>query len=466
MTENQEEYNQLRKQKENKLSDFVDRGIEVFADKYDVDTYSKEIMNNYDKLEGETVSLSGRIMALRTHGKASFADLKDSKGEIQLYVNVDSVGEESYDFFVELDIGDIIGVKGEVFKTNRGQISVHVEEFTLLTKSLRPLPEKFHGLKDKDLRYRQRYLDLIVNSDVKETFEIRSKIISFIRNFLENRGFMEVETPMMHPIPGGTSARPFVTHHNTLDMDLYMRIAPELYLKRLIVGGFDKVFELNRNFRNEGMSYKHNPEFTMMELYQANADYHDMMELTEEIISSTAEEVLGSSRITYQDEEIDLSPPWKRLTMVEAVKKYTDVDFHNINTDSDARKMAEELGVETEDDWVKGKVLNEIFEERVEDKLIQPTFIKDYPLEVSPLAKRIEHNPEFTYRFEPFIYGWEIGNAFTELNDPRDQKERFEEQVRQRESGDEEAHMMDKDFIRALEYGMPPTGGLGIGVDR
>ncbi|MFW5996167.1 MAG: lysine--tRNA ligase [Halanaerobiaceae bacterium] len=466
MTENQEDYNQLREQKLKKLNDFRKKGITVFNDKYNVDSYSDEIISNFEDLEGEIVSLSGRLMALRTHGKASFADLKDSKGEIQLYVNVDGVGEEGYNFFVELDIGDIIGVRGEVFKTNRGQISIKVIDFTLLTKSLRPFPEKFHGLKDKDLRYRQRYLDLVVNSEVKDTFELRSDIISFIRCFLEDKGFMEVETPMMHPIPGGTSARPFVTHHNTLDMDLYMRIAPELYLKRLIVGGFDKVFELNRNFRNEGMSYKHNPEFTMMELYQANADYQDMMELTEEIISSAAAEILGSTVISYQEEEIDLSPPWKRLTMVEAVKEYAGLDFNHIETDQEARQAAKKIGVEIEGNWKRGKILNEIFEEKVEQKLIQPTIIKDYPLEVSPLAKKIEDNPGFTYRFEPFIYGWEIGNAFTELNDPREQKERFEEQVKQRESGDEEAHMMDEDFIRALEYGMPPTGGLGIGIDR
>ncbi|MFW6238577.1 MAG: lysine--tRNA ligase [Halanaerobiales bacterium] len=466
MTENQEDYNQLREQKLKKLNDFRKKGITVFNDKYNVDSYSDEIISNFEDLEGEIVSLSGRLMALRTHGKASFADLKDSKGEIQLYVNVDGVGEERYNFFVELDIGDIIGVRGEVFKTNRGQISIKVIDFTLLTKSLRPFPEKFHGLKDKDLRYRQRYLDLVVNSEVKDTFELRSDIISFIRCFLEDKGFMEVETPMMHPIPGGTSARPFVTHHNTLDMDLYMRIAPELYLKRLIVGGFDKVFELNRNFRNEGMSYKHNPEFTIMELYQANADYQDMMKLTEEIISSAAAEILGSTVISYQEEEIDLSPPWKRLTMVEAVKEYAGLDFNHIETDQEARQAAKKIGVEIEGNWKRGKILNEIFEEKVEQKLIQPTIIKDYPLEVSPLAKKIEDNPGFTYRFEPFIYGWEIGNAFTELNDPREQKERFEEQVKQRESGDEEAHMMDEDFIRALEYGMPPTGGLGIGIDR
>ena len=418
------------------------------------------------KFEGKKVSLSGRVMAIRTHGKATFADLMDMSGKMQLFVSFDDVGEKRYEFFTDLDIGDIVGVEGEVFKTNRGQISIKVKSFNLLSKSLRPLPEKFHGLKDKDLRYRQRYLDLIVNPDVKDTFITRSKIIREVRNYLEDKGFLEVETPMMHPIPGGASARPFVTHHNALDMDLYLRIAPELYLKRLIVGGFEKVFEINRNFRNEGMSYKHNPEFTMMELYQAQADYHDMMELTENLISEVAERVLGTKKITYEGTEIDLTPPWNRITMVEAVKKYTDIDFNQIDSDQEAIEVCEELDLEIDGEINWGKVLNEIFEERVEDKLIQPTFIMDYPIEVSPLAQKKEDNPKLTYRFEPFIYAREMGNAFTELNDPIEQKRRFEQQVKERDAGDEEAQMMDEDFVRALEYGMPPTGGLGIGIDR
>lgn len=464
--ENLEELNDLMLQRREKLEQLIQKGIKPYGKKYEVTHHAVEIENNFEQLEGKEVSLAGRIMAIRTHGKACFADLMDMTGKIQLYVKFDEVGEENYNLFNDFDIGDIIGVTGEVFKTRRGQISVKVSSFRFLAKSLRPLPEKWHGLKDKELRYRQRYLDLIVNPEVKETFILRSKIIREIRNYLVKRGFLEVETPMMHPIPGGTSARPFITHHNTLDMDLYMRIAPELYLKRLIVGGFEKVFEINRNFRNEGMSYKHNPEFTMMELYQAQADYHDMMDLTEDMISTVARKVLGTTKITYQGEEIDLTPPWKRMTMVDAVREYTGIDFNEIETAEEARNAATRLGIEVEAGVEKGKILNEIFEERVEEKLIQPTFIMDYPIEISPLAMKIDGNPDFTYRFEPFIYGWEIGNAFTELNDPIDQKERFEEQVKQRAQGDEEAHMMDEDYVRALEYGMPPTGGLGIGIDR
>lgn len=464
--ENLEELNDLMLQRREKLEQLIQKGIKPYGKKYEVTHHAVEIENNFEQLEGKEVSLAGRIMAIRTHGKACFADLMDMTGKIQLYVKFDEVGEENYNLFNDFDIGDIIGVTGEVFKTRRGQISVKVSSFRFLAKSLRPLPEKWHGLKDKELRYRQRYLDLVVNPEVKETFILRSKIIREIRNYLVKRGFLEVETPMMHPIPGGTSARPFITHHNTLDMDLYMRIAPELYLKRLIVGGFEKVFEINRNFRNEGMSYKHNPEFTMMELYQAQADYHDMMDLTEDMISTVARKVLGTTKITYQGEEIDLTPPWKRMTMVDAVKEYTGIDFNEIETAEEARNAATRIGIEVEAGVEKGKILNEIFEKRVEEKLIQPTFIMDYPIEISPLAMKIDGNPDFTYRFEPFIYGWEIGNAFTELNDPIDQKERFEEQVKQRAQGDEEAHMMDEDYVRALEYGMPPTGGLGIGIDR
>ena len=464
--EDYEELNKLRQQRLQKYEELQKELPANYGTKYEKDHQAAEVEEKFEELNGEQVSLTGRIMAVRSHGKACFADIIDLSGRIQLYLQYDKLGQEKYEEFQELDIGDIIGLEGEVFKTNRGQVSVNVSEYCLLAKALRPLPEKFHGLQDKDLRYRQRYLDLIVNSDVRETFIQRSKIIRAFRRFLEEKGFLEVETPMMHPIPGGTSARPFVTHHNTLDMDLYLRIAPELYLKRLIVGGFEKVFELNRNFRNEGMSYKHNPEFTMMELYQANADYHDMMDLMEKMVAQVAREVLGTTKITYQDTEIDLTPPWDRKTMVGAIKEYTGLDFEETDTDLEAKKAAENIGLKVEEDLSRGEIINFVFEERVEDELIQPTFIMDYPIEVSPLAQKIEDNPDFTYRFEPFINGWEIGNAFTELNDPVEQKRRFEQQVKKRDAGDEEAHMMDEDYIRALEYGMPPTGGLGVGIDR
>ncbi len=461
-----EDMNELMRQRREKLDELREKKEKAFADKYNATHLAEEVEENFDKLEDEEVKLAGRLMAIRTHGKASFADLMDMSGQVQLYVKQNNIGEDRYEFFQDLDLGDIIGVTGTVFKTRRGEVSIRVSSFKLLTKSLRPLPEKFHGLKDKDIRYRQRYLDLIVNPDVKETFIIRSKIIKEMRNFLEEKGFLEVETPMMHPIAGGATARPFITHHNTLDMDLYLRIAPELYLKRLIVGGFEKVFEINRNFRNEGMSYKHNPEFTTMELYQAHADYHDMMELTENLIYDLAEKVLDKTKVEYEGTELDLTTPWTRITMVEAVKKHAGVDFNEFDTAEEAYKAAENIGIDLKPGLSYGEVLNEIFEERVEDKLIQPTFIMDYPIEVSPLAKKIEDDPRFTYRFEGFIYGREIANAFSELNDPEEQKQRFEKQVEMREAGDEEAQMMDYDFIRALEYGMPPTGGLGIGIDR
>lgn len=467
MSENMlEDMNELMLQRREKLSQLREEKESAFAEKYQTTHHAAEVENNFEELEEKEVKLAGRLMAIRTHGKASFADLMDMSGKVQLYVKQNNIGEERYEFFQDLDLGDLVGITGTVFKTNRGQVSIRVSSFELLTKSLRPLPEKFHGLKDKDIRYRQRYLDLIVNPDVKETFVIRSKIIREMRRFLEEKGFLEVETPMMHPIAGGATARPFVTHHNTLDMDLYLRIAPELYLKKLIVGGFEKVFEINRNFRNEGMSYKHNPEFTTMELYQAQADYHDMMELTEKLVSYLAEEVLGTTKVEYEETDIDFTPPWTRITMVEAVKEYAGVDFTEFDTAEEAYKAAESVGVRPEEGLSYGEVLNEVFEERVEDKLVQPTFIMDYPIEVSPLAQKIEDDPRFTYRFEAFVYGREIANAFSELNDPEEQKRRFEKQVEMREAGDEEAQMMDYDFIRALEYGMPPTGGLGIGIDR
>lgn len=461
-----EDMNDLMLQRREKLNQLREDKEKVFADKYLPSHHAKDVEADFAELEEKEVKLTGRLMAIRTHGKASFADLADMSGQVQLYVKQNNIGEDRYQFFQELDLGDLVGITGTVFKTNRGQVSVRVSSFELLTKSLRPLPEKFHGLKDKDIRYRQRYLDLIVNPDVKETFVIRSKIIREMRKFLEEKGFLEVETPMMHPIAGGATARPFITHHNTLDMDLYLRIAPELYLKRLIVGGFEKVFEINRNFRNEGMSYKHNPEFTTMELYQAQADYHDMMELTENLVNDLAEKVLGTSKVEYEETEIDFTPAWERITMVEAVKKYTGLDFSEFESDAEAVEAAKSIGIEVSSKMTYGEILNEVFEERVEDKLIQPTFIMDYPIEVSPLAKKIEADPRFTYRFEAFVYGREIANAFSELNDPEDQRERFEKQTAMREAGDEEAQMMDYDFIRALEYGMPPTGGLGIGIDR
>ncbi len=463
----EKDLNKLMRQKIEKMEEFSEKGIENFAKKYEVDTYAEDIKENFADLEGETVRMAGRIMALRTHGKASFSDIQDMTGKMQLYVKVDLIGEDRYEFFTELDMGDIIGFKGEVFKTNRGQISVKVKSFNLLTKSIRPLPEKFHGLKDKEMRYRQRYLDLIMNPEVKDTFETRSNIIRSFRDILEEKDFLEVETPMMHPIPGGANAKPFVTHHNALDMELYLRIAPELYLKRLIVGGFDRVYEINRNFRNEGMSYKHNPEFTTLELYQAQADYHDMMDITEELIVKSAKETLDTTEITYQDQDIDLSIPWKRITMKELVKERTGFDYDALEDNDSAYKKAEELGVKIEEkDLSKGEVLYEVFETLVEEDLIQPTFVMDYPIEVSPLAKKKKEDPNFTYRFEAFINGWEIANAFSELNNPFEQEKRFEHQMEQREAGDEEAQMMDQDFIRALEYGMPPTGGLGIGIDR
>ena len=399
-------------------------------------------------------------------GKASFAHLLDCTGSIQLYVSRDDLGEESYAAFKKTDIGDIIGVKGIVFTTRMGEISVHCKSVELLSKSLLPLPEKYHGLKDTDLRYRQRYVDLIANPEVKKTFVTRSRIISGIRACLDAQGFIEVETPILNTIAGGASARPFITHHNTLDIDMYMRIAPELYLKRLIVGGFEKVYELGRMFRNEGMDTRHNPEFTMIEMYQAYTDFHGMMDLTENIFGYIADTVIGSRKITYQGEEIDLSSPWKRITMIDAVREYVGIDFEATEDMDQLKAQAKKAGVEFDDDITWGKLLYECFDQKVEDKLVQPTFVYDYPVDVSPLAKRKPTDKRMTERFEFFITGKEFGNAFSELNDPIDQKERFMAQVREREKGDDEAQMMDEDYVNALMYGMPPTGGLGIGVDR
>lgn len=461
-----EELNELLRVRREKLAAIAARGIEPFGRKYNFSHHAKEIIADFDKLEGQTARLAGRVVAVRGHGKASFAHLMDMSGRVQLYFRQDTVGDAAYENFGLLDIGDIIGIEGEVFRTQKGEISVKVTSFEILAKSLRPLPEKWHGLKDVETRYRQRYLDLIVNPEVRDTFVARSRVIQALRHYFDAQGYLEVETPMMHPIAGGAAARPFITHHNALDMRLYMRIAPELYLKRLIVGGFEKVYEINRVFRNEGISIKHNPEFTLLESYQAFADYNDIMALTEQVIAHVAREVLGTTKITYQDQEIDLTPPWPRISMTEAIKRYAGVDFAAVKTVAEARAIADKLGVRYEAKQGIGGILNNVFEEVAEKHLIQPTFVTGHPTEISPLAKRNKDNPDITDRFEAFIFAREIANGFSELNDPIDQKERFLGQVAQRESGDDEAHMMDDDYVTALEFGMPPTGGLGIGVDR
>lgn len=461
-----EELNDLMKARKDKMEAVKALDLEPFGRKYEVTHHAQDILDGFESLEGQNVQVAGRLMSLRGHGKASFGDMMDISGKIQIYFREDTVGVEAYKRFHLLDIGDIIGVKGVVFKTHRGEISIKANEFDILAKSLRPLPEKWHGLKDVELRYRQRYVDLIVNPEVRNTFITRSKIIRSIRRLLDNRNFLEVETPMMHPIAGGAAARPFITHHNALDMKLYMRIAPELYLKRLVVGGFERVYELNRVFRNEGIDIKHNPEFTIVEIYQAYADYQDIMRLTEDIVSGVAQEVLGTMKITYQGQEIDLTPPWNRMTMTEAIKKYSNIDFDTITTIEEARAAADRVGAKYEKSQGIGAILSAVFEEVAEEHLIQPTFIIGHPTEISPLAKRNKENPDITDRFEAFVFGRELGNGFSELNDPIDQKGRFLKQVEQRESGDTEAHMMDEDYVHALEYGLPPTGGLGIGVDR
>ncbi len=434
--------------------------------KFDRDAAAADILGRFEEYEGKTVTLAGRMMSKRIMGKASFMHFMDMTAQIQAYIKVDDVGAEAYQAFKKTDIGDIVGVTGVVFRTQRGEISIHANSVTLLSKSLLPLPEKFHGLKDQELRYRQRYVDLIVNPEVKETFIKRSRIIKGIRDFLDDDGFLEVETPVLHAIPGGAAARPFITHHNSLDIDLYLRIALELHLKRLIVGGFERVYEIGRVFRNEGMDHKHNPEFTLLELYQAYTDYYGMMDLAENLIRKLAKDVCGTMQIPYGDAVIDLEKPFERLSMKDAVKKYAGVDFDNIADDAAAKALADEHHIEYEDRHKKGDILNLFFEEYVEEKLIQPTFIMDHPVEISPLAKKHPDHPGYTQRFELFILGREHANAFSELNDPIDQKQRFMEQVKLRESGDDEASMMDSDFINALEYGMPPTGGMGIGIDR
>ena len=471
MENNQEpevDLNQLLQIRRDKLAKLKAEGKDPFEiTKFNRTHTSKQIVENYDELEGKDVTIAGRIMAKRIMGKASFCHIQDGEGKIQSYVSINELGEESYKQFKEDDIGDIIGITGFVFKTRTGEVSIHAKEVTLLSKSLRPLPEKYHGLKDTDLRYRQRYVDLIVNPEVKDTFLKRIQILREVKNILNEKGYLEVETPILNTIAGGAAARPFITHHNTLDMDMYLRIANELYLKRLIVGGFDKVYEMGRMFRNEGMDIKHNPEFTNIELYSAYEDYNDMMDITEEIISKVALKVLGTTKITYQGTEIDLGTSWKRISMIDSIKEVTGVDFGKIETDEEALKAAKELNVELDElKLTRGEIINQIFEAKVEETLIQPTFIYDYPVEVSPLTKRKPSDPRLTERFEVFIGAREYGNAYSELNDPIDQYERYKKQAEAREAGDEEANMMDDDFINALEYGMPPTGGLGIGIDR
>ena len=471
MNENNNEeldLNQLMLVRREKLDKLKQEGKDPFKiTKFNRTHTSQEIKDNYDELEGKDVTIAGRIMAKRIMGKASFCHIQDSTGKIQSYVSINELGEESYKAFKEDDIGDIIGITGFVFKTKTGEISIHAKELTLLSKSLRPLPEKYHGLKDTDLRYRQRYVDLIMNPEVKDTFEKRTKIIKVMREILDEKKYIEVETPILNTIPGGASARPFITHHNTLDIDMYLRIATELYLKRLIVGGFDRVYEIGRIFRNEGMDIKHNPEFTSVELYQAYADLEDMMNITEELVSKIAEKVLGTTKITYQGQEIDLTPGWKRITMIDAVKEATGVDFNEIKTDEEAMEAAKKAGVPVDPiKTTRGDIIVQFFDEKVEETLIQPTIIYEYPIENSPLAKKTEYDERMTQRFELFIGGREYANAFAELNDPIDQYERFLNQVKQREAGDDEANMMDSDFVTALEYGMPPTGGMGMGIDR
>ena len=465
----EENLSQLLQIRRDKLAKLQEEGSDPFqVTRYPVDNDSANIKANFDALEGQPVSIAGRLMSKRGMGKVSFCDLQDKSGRIQLYARKDEMDEEEYNRFKKYDIGDIVGVQGEVFRTQRGEMSVRVQKVTLLSKSLLPLPEKFHGLTNTELRYRQRYVDLIVNPEVKRNFIIRSQFIKYVRDFMDARGFMEVETPVLNTISGGATARPFITHHNTLDIDMYMRIATERPLKRLIVGGMDRVYEIGRIFRNEGMDPKHNPEFTTVELYEAYADFNDMMDLFEDLLTSAAQKLLGTYQLEWQGEQIDLTPGWPRLPMHEAVKQYTGLDFMAITSDEEAVAAAKSIGVELPEtaDPTWGNALYEVFDQRVEEKLVQPTFITMHPVDVSPLAKRSPKDPRLTERFELFICRSEMGNAFSELNDPIDQRQRFQKQVELRDKGDDEAGMMDEDFITALEYGLPPTGGLGIGIDR
>ena len=465
--EKEQDINELRKVRLEKLDALQQAGQDPFViTKYNQTHHSKEIKDNFASLEGKTVSIAGRMMSKRVMGKASFCNVQDLQGNIQSYVARDSIGEEEYKAFKKLDIGDIIGITGEVFKTKTGEISIHASSLVLLSKSLQILPEKFHGMTNTDMRYRQRYIDLIMNQDVKQTFVNRSKIISTIRSYLDSQGFMEVETPMLVPNAGGAAARPFETHFNALDLDIKLRISLELYLKRLIVGGLEKVYEIGRVFRNEGLDTRHNPEFTLMELYQAYTDYHGMMDLTENLYRHVAKEVLGTTKITYNGVEMDLGKPFERITMVDAVKKYSGVDFNEIHTLEEAKKVADEHHVEYEDRHKKGDILSLFFEEFAEEHLIQPTFVIDHPIEISPLTKKKPEDPNYVERFEFFMNGWEMANAYSELNDPIDQRERFKAQEALLAQGDEEANTTDEDFLYALELGMPPTGGIGFGIDR
>lgn len=465
--------NELLQIRRDKLQQLRDQQIEPFGHRYERTHTAEHIHTTFgdwskEALAEEThrVTIAGRIMSKRGHGKTSFAHLQDLSGSVQIYVRKDTVGEAAYELFSLLDLGDWVGVEGSVFRTNRGELSVQAEKIALLSKSLRPLPEKFHGLQDVELRYRKRYLDLIVNPGVRQTFVMRSKIIQAIRRYLDEHGFLEVETPTMHAIPGGAAARPFETYHNALDIPLYMRIAIELHLKRLVVGGLEKVYEIGRVYRNEGISTRHNPEFTMLELYAAYTDYNDIMDLTENLVVHVADELLGSRELDYQGMKVDMSLPWRRRSMVDLIKEHVGVDFSQEMSDEEAHALAREHGIEVKTEMTFGHIVNEFFEQRIEEKLINPTFVYGHPVEVSPLAKKNTADPRFTDRFELFIVGREHANAFTELNDPIDQRARFEAQLIEREQGNDEAHMMDEDFIEALEYGLPPTGGLGIGIDR
>ncbi len=459
--------NSIINEKIKKVEELKETGIEPYGRKYGKKDDIQEI-NKYDETCDRVFKTAGRIIAFRRMGKNGFGHLQDSTGKLQYYVKQDEVGEEQYEIYKKLGVGDFIGIEGTLFRTKTGEITLRASSFEVLSKNIRPLPEKFHGLTDIETRYRQRYVDLVMNHEVMETMKKRFQIVRFFRKYLEEHGFTEVETPMMHPIAGGATARPFVTHHNALDMELFLRIAPELYLKRLLVGGFEKVFEINRSFRNEGISIKHNPEFTMMELYQAYADFHDMMDLTEDLISSLTFELHGKYEIEYEGQNINMAKPWRRVTMKEIVKEVSGFDFDSVTTDEDAIAKAKEMGIPLDKDrtYTKYGILNTIFEEKVEDTLINPTFITEYPKEISPLAKNKKGETDWVDRFELFVSGREFANAYSELNDPRDQKERFEEQVKLKEAGDDEAQGMDLDYIRALEYGMPPAGGLGIGIDR
>lgn len=464
------QFNEQERLRREKLVQLQEAGKDPF-DVYKVNRThsSQQVKDNFEELEGKDVTVAGRIMSKRGQGKVVFSDIYDRDGRIQLFIKIDEVGEEALKQYKTNDLGDLVACTGEVFKTKTGEISIKAKEIELICKSLKPLPEKWHGLKDPDLRYRQREVDIITNPEVKDTFIKRSQIIKGIREFLDNRGFLEVETPMLATIAGGASARPFITHHNTLDLDMFLRIAPELYLKRCIVAGFEKVYELGRTFRNEGMSVRHNPEFTMIELYQAFADYNDMMELTENMIAEVCKKVNGTTKVTYQGTEIDFMPPWRRITMVDAVKEYAGVDFATINSDEEAQAIAKEKHLEFPkplNTVTKGEVLNMLYEELCEEHMIQPTFIIDYPVEISPLTKKKRGNEMFTERFEGFVFGRELCNAYSELNDPIVQRERFAQQEKERELGDDEAYMIDEEFMSALETGMPPTGGLGIGIDR